>query len=61
MQLANTVAIVTGAASGLGKATAIRFVSQGAKVAILDLQDGGEAVAAELGDAACAATAGATG
>ncbi len=52
MQLAQTVAIVTGGASGLGRATAARFVRGGAKVAIVDMQDGGQAVAAELGEGA---------
>ncbi|TNF29145.1 MAG: 3-hydroxyacyl-CoA dehydrogenase [Deltaproteobacteria bacterium] len=51
MQLDNVIAIVTGGASGLGKATAARFARQGAKVAIADLPtSAGEEVAAELGD-----------
>lgn len=45
------VALVTGGASGLGKATATRLVRQGAQVAILDLPTSeGNAVAKELGD-----------
>jgi 3-hydroxybutyrate dehydrogenase len=52
MQLKDKVAIVTGAASGIGKEIAALFVRQGAKVAIADLnQKGAEAVAAELGGA----------
>ncbi|XP_064489331.1 3-hydroxyacyl-CoA dehydrogenase type-2-like [Ornithodoros turicata] len=44
------VALVTGGASGLGKATAARLVQQGARVAILDLPTSkGESVAKELG------------
>lgn len=37
MKLQGKVAVVTGAASGIGKAIAIAYVAQGAKVAIADL------------------------
>jgi NAD(P)-dependent dehydrogenase (short-subunit alcohol dehydrogenase family) len=53
MLLDDQVAIITGAASprGIGKATARRFVSEGAKVVILDLDaKAAAAAAAELGD-----------
>jgi meso-butanediol dehydrogenase/(S,S)-butanediol dehydrogenase/diacetyl reductase len=41
--------VVTGGASGIGRATANHFVKEGARVAILDVDDeGGGAVAAEL-------------
>lgn len=51
MDIKNVIAIVTGGASGLGGATAERFVQQGAKVAILDRDiDKGEAHAEALGD-----------
>ena len=52
-RLEGKVAVVTGGASGMGAATVRRFVAEGAKVVIADLQtDLGEAIAAELGDAA---------
>lgn len=37
--LSNKIAVVTGAASGIGQATAIKFAQEGAKVALIDLQD----------------------
>jgi NAD(P)-dependent dehydrogenase (short-subunit alcohol dehydrogenase family) len=53
MQLKNQAAIVTGGASGLGAATARRLASQGAKVAVCDLNAGlAETVAAEIGGVA---------
>lgn len=61
MRFDGKVAVVTGAASGIGAATAREFASEGARVAILDINvdggrqvakqieaDGGEAVAVQL-------------
>jgi len=49
MRFAGKVAIVTGAASGIGTATALRLAAEGASVILADIQDGrGEAVASEI-------------
>ena len=54
MELANSSAIVTGGASGIGAATARMLAKKGAKVVIADLQaDKGEALAKEIGGAFC--------
>nr|CAB3455248.1 unnamed protein product [Digitaria exilis] len=51
-RLAGKVAVITGGASGIGKATAAEFVRNGARVILADVQDDlGHAVAAELGEA----------
>ncbi|WP_107775027.1 SDR family NAD(P)-dependent oxidoreductase [Nocardioides sediminis] len=51
MDLTSASAIVTGGASGLGRATAARLVEAGARVVILDLpSSAGASVAEELGD-----------
>src|SRR5580700_5013801 len=49
------VAVITGAGSGMGKATAELFVAQGAKVVCADISGKQDVVAASLGQAAVAA------
>jgi NAD(P)-dependent dehydrogenase (short-subunit alcohol dehydrogenase family) len=52
--LEDKVAIVTGGARGIGRAIAARYVAEGAKVMIADIDErGGKTTAAELGDAHC--------
>lgn len=52
-ELTGKVAIVTGAAKGIGRAAAELFVREGAKVVIADVDnDSGRKVAAQLGEAA---------
>jgi 3-hydroxybutyrate dehydrogenase len=47
MQLRNKVAIVTGAASGIGREIALRFAAEGARVAIADLNQQAAQAAAD--------------
>lgn len=41
MRLANKVAIITGAGSGIGRASAILFANEGAKIVVVDINDEG--------------------
>lgn len=47
--LSNKVAVVTGAASGIGRACATRLTRAGAEVVVLDVDESGGEVAASLG------------
>ena len=54
MKLANRIAIVTGGANGIGLAIARRYVAEGARVTIADVdRQAGEAAAEALGHAQC--------
>lgn len=53
MQLENKIAVITGGASGLGKATAQAFVKKGAQVVIFDMNEtAAQDAVSELGGAA---------
>lgn len=47
-RLAGKTALITGAASGMGKTAALRFAREGAAVAVADVSDQGEQTAAEI-------------
>lgn len=53
MRLEGKVAVITGGASGIGAASVERFIAEGCRVVVADIQQGpGEAFAARFGDAA---------
>lgn len=57
MNIGKAVAIVTGAGQGLGRATALRLASQGAKVVVADINsDAVKSVVSEIGANAIGAT-----
>ncbi|HEY8800643.1 MAG TPA: SDR family NAD(P)-dependent oxidoreductase [Candidatus Limnocylindrales bacterium] len=57
-RLAGKVTIVTGAGSGIGRATAIRFAEEGARVTCVDITQGAvESVSTEIGEDAYAVVA----
>jgi 3-oxoacyl-[acyl-carrier protein] reductase len=57
MLLENSVALITGAGNGIGRATAVRFAREGAKVVISDLDEAGLAeTQQEVADAGGEAT-----
>ncbi|MEP7330229.1 MAG: SDR family NAD(P)-dependent oxidoreductase, partial [Betaproteobacteria bacterium] len=48
MRLVGKVSIITGAAQGIGQATALKFAKEGAKVVVCDINDAAVASTVEL-------------
>jgi len=49
MRLANKIAVITGAGSGMGRATALRFAEEGAKVVCADISGAQDELAEQIG------------
>ena len=56
-KLEGKVAVITGAGSGMGRASALLFAAEGAQVVCADLSGQEKSVAAEIGTAAIAVSA----
>ena len=49
-RMSGKIALVTGAAAGLGKADALRLAQEGATVVLTDIDDGGQAIAKQISE-----------
>jgi 3(or 17)beta-hydroxysteroid dehydrogenase len=49
-RMSGKIALITGAASGLGKADALRLAQEGATVVLTDIDDGGQAIAKQISE-----------
>ena len=49
-RMSGKIVLITGAASGLGKADALKLAQEGATVVLTDIDDGGQAIAAKISE-----------